>query len=60
MKKTYILPITTVTTIRTSEHLLQASQNPNVSIGSGKTSTFDVKEASSSASYNVWDDDWSD
>ena len=61
MKHSYITPATTVLALSPATVLLGASDTPNVSLGQGKRTDFDVKDASVSApSYNVWDDDWSE
>lgn len=60
MTHAYITPETMVTHIATTQHLLEAS--PEVTLGTGKRSSFDAKNDATTANptYNVWDDDWSE
>ena len=60
MKKTYHSPAVRVTAIETTMHILQVS-NPNVTVTpQGSVNAADVEVKSSTPSYNVWDDDWSE
>lgn len=52
MKKTYKTPSTMVCKNKLRTLMTTASQNPDVSIGSGKRSTFDSRRRNS-----VWDED---
>ena len=57
MKKIYNIP-----QIRTSvlDTEMLIADSPNVTIGSGSVDAAEVGvKESSTASYNVWDDDWS-
>ena len=58
MKKTYIIPATTTVVVNITSFMLSASQQPTLEIGEGQMSSFDVR--STSVSYSIWDDDWSD
>ena len=59
MKKIYNIPAVKITMLDTTHQLLSAS-DPNVTVNtSGSVDAEKVDVKSSTASYNVWDDDWS-
>ena len=59
MKKTYIIPAARIVTVRPC-HLIADSTFTTINTSETIESNDDIGVKSSSASYNVWDDDWSD
>ena len=63
MKKTYIIPQTSITMLGSIEHLLQASAHTtgdvNVTYGGQSTGGMSSDVKADRNDYNVWDDDWS-
>ena len=58
MKKIYNIPQIRTSVLNTEEMLI--ADSPNVTVNtSGSVDAADVDVKSSTASYNVWDDDWS-
>ena len=56
MKKTYIIP--EMVAVYTAQTLLQATSDPNVTIGDDNVPAEGV-DVKGNKNYDVWDDDWS-
>lgn len=66
MKKTYMMPCTTVTNLRIQQSILMTSGTGDIqsngndlSINSYGNSSSGYADTKARGGYNVWDDDWS-
>lgn len=59
MKKHYITPLTQIINVSIKSNLLTESALGSLTIDSSQEVESDLVKGTSSARYNVWDDDWS-
>ena len=59
MKKHYITPLTQIINVSIKSNLLTESALGSLTIDSSQEVESDLVKGTSSARYNVWNDDWS-